>query len=214
MGAALHFANKRAPPALRRNCGRSVLATTSTLRSCATHDGRLHAAHVQQLGRPVHTASDLERFLDPVLGAARLRQVAKPKRRSAPIELQTKAKSCLAQRPWSNFRCQGHKNPRPLLRYSAASRGLETLGNARRNAGKQGLRQRASRQRQFLAPNTKRKFVLRPSFVLRGSFENLLFSFGFFKLSNTGLLFSRFRGLPRPLRGLGFCANHTVAQHI
>ena len=27
---ALHFANKRAPPALRRNCGRSVLATTST----------------------------------------------------------------------------------------------------------------------------------------------------------------------------------------
>ena len=67
---ALHFANKRAPPALRRNCGRSVLATTSTLRSCATHDGRLHAAHVQQLGRPVRTALDLERFLDPVLGAA------------------------------------------------------------------------------------------------------------------------------------------------
>ena len=27
-------------------------------------------------------------------------------------------------------------------------------------------------------------------------------------------LFSRFRGLPRPLQGLGFCANHTVAQHI
>ena len=122
MGAALrlHFANKRAPPALRRNCGRSVLATASTLRPCATHDGRLHAAHVQQLGRPVHTASDYERFLDPVLGAARLRQVAKPKRRSAPIELQTKA-------VWPNVRgvifvardtrIQGPYSATPPVRY-------------------------------------------------------------------------------------------------
>ena len=62
---------------------------------------------------------------------------------------------------------------------------VETLGNKASGS--------APRRRQFLAPNTKRKFVLRPSFVLRGSFENLLFSF--VKLPNTGLAEWRSRGL-------------------
>ena len=73
---------------------------------------------------------------------------------------------------------------RPRNLENKAPRGLERPRNAWKRSSKRWetrppAARDKSRQRQFLAPSTKRKFVLRNSFVLGGSFENLLFSLGF-----------------------------------
>ena len=138
---ALHFANKRAPPALRRNCGRSVLATTSTLRSCATHDGRLPHTSSNWGGpstRPQIWSGFWTQFWGPPAQCVSPRVSAKsqnqsaaspaPPRRSAPIELQTKA-------VWPNVRGiifvardTGIQGP-----YSATPSGIRTLKKPKEN---------------------------------------------------------------------------------
>ena len=129
----LHFANKRAPPAPRRNCGRSVLATASTLRSRATHDGRLPHTSSNWGGpsaRPQICSGFWTQFWGPpaqcvspgVSAKSQNRSAASPAppRRSAPIGLQTKT-------VWLNVRgvifvardtgIQGPYSATPPIRY-------------------------------------------------------------------------------------------------
>ena len=162
------------------------------------------------LGRPVRTASDLDppaQCVSPGVSAKLQNRSAASPHRAGQLQLNSKH-----QRPWSNFRCQGHRNPRPLLRYSA-SPVLENLKNQRKTKGFQrsrGVQSWAGVWRQnCLCRDLSRALFPSVSTSVSKRFEAFR---GLSKPCFQG--FEASRGLSRPVRGLGFCANHTVAQHI
>ena len=74
-------------------------------------------------------------------------------------------------------------------RLREASKGLETLGNARRNAGKQGLRQRATSHDKdsFWRQTQNVNLYSGPALYSAAPLKTFCFPLVFFKFSNTGL---------------------------
>ena len=143
-----------------------------------------------------------------------------PPRRSAPIELQTKA-------VWPNVRgvifvardtgIQGPYAATPPVRV------LENLKNQRKNKrfSKEPRSTKLGRSRNLrFVFGAKTVFVMTCRALPEALFPSVSTSVSKRFEAFRGLSkpcfqgFEASRGLSRPVRGLGFCANHTVAQHI